>query len=613
MHNRSTAQAGQARNRRQFRGGVATRPAFVAQTRTPLLHLFRNAALLPLLLVSMAAVAMPLPKILIAEQTLADEQATLSFDNIDEWIPGGSQHLVIEMLAASIGDDEASATVTLTFNGDQQPGYTGRSLFAEGRRWATDIGQHSHSAGVMSLPRAGGQRFGGGYVFIPWAFLHGQDKHLLAYGAANEDRYAMHMAHWASPQAIASIQLGLSGSDRFAAGSRFRLYVVDERMRLRETVLADDARQIEFADLPQHLGHLIVIGQTRSSENNPRRNGDRVWQAINGDRQRDHYRIQRLTGEAAVYRDDRPTPQNLVHGDQMAEPRIGWNSADAAPAGVFGPWWLFYPDYADDRRWKTFFSRHGARDNHYNPIGNEIGYWADTAAINSLRYHPQAGRQFKAGSRAGLYHPGKPWQRHVVGRGGEQVITLEVAPASGTVHLLVTAHSEYDQADEDRLLIRINDDDDADNYLGQRFSARDRHRESSRGNGNEIGILPAAVLPADRMGSTYIALMGAGDDDRQTALLSHGGVAGDGSIAFYGGRWQRNDAVVRVSLRTKSGAAFSAGSTVDIWMEGGPDRDQVPASRWRSAAFAVVAIALVLLLAWAVLFGFTGARTQRRD
>lgn len=518
--------------------------------------------LLPIFLVSCGLLlagtpalgAPPLPTEIVIEKTLTEDQAEVVFEDLAEELPAGSRHLVLEIFSAVSNGDGEPATVKLTFNDDTASNYVNRQLYAEGDHIGTDVQDPSTAADLMRIPPASGQRFGGGQSFIPWAFLHDQSKHSLTWGGANEDYLSTNMSHWTSPQPISSIQLRLEGEGNFAAGSSFQLFTVDERYRIDETVLLQDESGIGFSDLPQGYGNLIVIGQTRSSEVRPVRRGDRVWYSINGDAESSHYQIQRLTGE-----------EEKIQRTRMKEPRIGWNTAETAPDGVFGPWVLYYPEYANTDMWRTFLSRHGTHDKRFDPVGNEIGRWTSSASIEELRFFPQEGEAFKAGSRIGIYRPKEPVQRYVVAEGGEQTVSLHLPCDTDGMQVHVTARSEDTELDEDRLLFELNGDGDQGHYAHQRATALGPREEVSREDNNEIGILPSGSSPAMLMSSTYSSFKGACDSDRQTAVLSYGGVPGDGRIGFYGGRWKQADNVTSLTFRTKSGAHFSAGSVFTVW------------------------------------------------
>lgn len=567
-----------------------------------------------LLLLSPSALgALPLPKKLVAEETLTQHQTTVEFDDIINLVPAGARHLYIEILAATEGSDNNSTALTVSLNSDNGPNYVNRLLFAEAGQVRTQLNSADSAANLMRISAADGQRFGSGNVFIPWAFLDDQKKHLLTTGAANEDYLSTQMAHWSSLDPITSLQFQLPRGESFVAGSSFRLYAIDEAYLIQDVALLDKQADIGFSSLSQEHTNLIVIGQTRSSEINPNRRGDRIWYSINNDNQRSRYQIQRLTGEAAgSYQPGVRTEPNRIIDNQMNEPRIGWNSAQSAPSGVFGPWLLYYPEYTNTATWQTFLSRHGVYDNHWNPIGNEIGRYNSTASIRDLRFFPQRGEEFVAGSRVGIYRAADPTQRYVVAEGGEQTVSLDLPDTTdrGALQLHVAARSDSTELDEDRLLIEVNDDDNSKpHYARLSMTARSTTHETTQADDNDIAILPAGDMPSKLMSSTQISLMGFNDDDRQTAILSYGGVPGDGRIALYSSRYLQLDKVTRLTLRTKSGAPFSAGSVFTVWIDGSPAQDT------ESATFQITienfTLVLVVALSLLAIAGFKIAKNNR--
>lgn len=369
--------------------------------------------------------ALPFPKKLVAESTLSHSQAAVVFQNIASIAPEDTRHLYIEILAATETDNDRPATLTATLNDNHSPNYINRLLFATEDQINTQLHESDSAANLMNIPPADGQRFGGGSIFIPWSFLDDQKKHLLTHSAANESHISTQMAHWSSLEPVSSIHFRLADESNFAVGSSFRIYAVDESYRIQDAILPENQADIGFRRLSQEHSNLIVIGQTRSSEVNPNRRGDRVWYSINNDNQAQNYQIQRLTGEAAgSYQPGVATEPNRIIDNQMNEPRVGWNSAESAPRGVYGPWLLYYPDYTNTATWRTFLSRHGVYDNHWNPIGNEIGRHTDTASIRELRFRPQRGSEFTAGSRVGIYRSAEPSLRYVVAEGGRRWFLL---------------------------------------------------------------------------------------------------------------------------------------------------------------------------------------------
>lgn len=508
----------------------------------------------------------PAPVTFVDEVVLKEAQPFVEFNDIAGHVPPGSKHLMVEVLASSAGG--SSTVVGLNFNGDFEKNYIGRTLSAADKKVKTSLVVDVSAAPAADIPPEGQARFGGGQIFIPWAFTDDQKKHFLSSSAANESSYSVRMGYWSSTKPVSDIRLSLPDGAHFASGAIFRLYAVDESYLVDEKLLAE-AGDVDFSNLPQDLGDLLVVGQTRSDDVNPRRRGDRVMYSINSDTKSSDYRIRRLTGEAEVYSEKRKTLPNHLLGNQMEEARIGWNSADAAPKDVFGPWLVFYPEYANTDMWRTFLSRHGTHDGHYDPIGNEIGRWTSAAAMSSLRFYPKGGeRKFLPGSRVGLYRTKAPETRYVVEGDEEKTVSLDIPRSGRTLHVLVAARSATSELkEEDRLVLDVNGDADAGNYARQYAGTRGKKIEASRRAQNDIGVLPSDTFPDKLMSSTHILMMGFSDSDKQKAIMSYGGVPGDGNIAFFGSRWKRTDPIQTLTFRTKSGAPFERGSVFKVWIE----------------------------------------------
>lgn len=531
-------------------------PALVLLFLTPLVH-------------SLKVEAYPFPKELIAEKTLESSQEQVVFEDVKNQSPSDSRHLFVQFYAGHAGDDDLSAQLHMRFNGDSLSNYTNRTLYAEGDNLDTEVQDASLAANIMKIPAAGNRQHGFGQSFLPWAFLNNQNKHVLTQGSTSKDYLSMNMSHWQSREPVSSIQLELKDNYSFAAGSSFRLYAINENYQLKEKVLSEDREEIGLLNLSQSFKDLILVGQTRSNDENPQRRGDRVWYSINGDNQGERYQVQRLTGEAGYYDSDDDTERNRILLNQMNEPRVGWNTAKTAPQGTFGPWLLYYPEYTNTDMWRTFLSRHGTHDGYYDPVGNEIGRWTDSASIKDLRFFPQRGEDFKKGSRIGVYRSKEPVERYSLKKGDAEAVTIDFNQSvnSNDLQLHVAASSRYTGSDEDQLLIEFNDDDVSGNYVRQKATGFDRDDKASSKNDNEIGVLPSGDIPAQLMSNTHMHISGVNDGNKNVALLSYGGVPGDGRIATYGSRWQQPDNVERITLRTKSGEPFAKGSVFAVWSD----------------------------------------------
>jgi hypothetical protein len=568
--------------------------------------------------VSSPAGALPLPTRLIAEKNFTEGQHSVVFENIGKRVPHGSKHLVIEILAGASGNDDGLKTVKLEFNNDNDSNYLNRALNFEDDKVSTRVSTADTAATLMRLAPSDGQTMSTGQIVIPWAFLDSQKKHALIHSAANEQYVSSSMSHWASTDPISTIRLYLEDGE-FVVGSSIRLYAVDEAQLVGEKINLEHEGTIGFSDfVDETRDGLVVIGQTRSNAVNPQRRGDRVWYSINGDRKKRHYKVQRLTGEAKPYQAGKPTAQNKILANQIAEPRVGWNAAATAPDGVFGPWLLYYPQPTNPNSWRTFLSRHGVHDNHYNPVGNEVGRWSSSGSIEDLLFFPQGGEAFEVGSRIGLYRTKKPLQRYVV-QTRERSVTLDIPYHREELHIHVAARSEYPGSKRDQLLFEFNDDHDGEHYAHQQATAFGGVGKAQRSSGGEIGILPSADSPDRLMSNIYVSFVGTCDDRKQTSFRSYGGSAESG-IGFYGGRWKRTDNIVRVTFRTKSGTPFSKGSVFTIWEDNSYPNYQNTRRRCGEAgignSFLMVGLPWLLLIVGLVVFWFCKGKRKnglRRD
>lgn len=175
-------------------------------------------------------------------------------------------------------------------------------------------------------------------------------------------------------------------------------------------------------------------------------------------------------------------------------------------------------------------------------------------------------------------------------------IDLPHTAEMGALQLHVAARSSNTENDEDWLMLEINDDSNKAHYARLSMTARNSTNEASTAKDSQVAALPAGGMPRELMSNTQISLMGYNDDDKQTAILSYGGVPGDGRIAHYGGRYMQPDKVKRLTLRTKSGAPIVAGSVFSVWIGGSPTQEGEVVESSESTTRVTLALASILVV-----------------
>ncbi len=510
------------------------------------------------------SMALPLPKTLIEEVRLDRDTKIINFHNLGDKAPDDARHLIVEIYTATKGAQADTVSVELTFNYGADGGYINRHLVGEADQLYTNLNSSARSAEILTLPVRQEAKFGSSRAFIPWAFLDNQSKHVLSQSGVGGDYASSSMAHWNSLEPIESIGLSLKDEYKFSEGSLIQVYAIDETYRIDEQVITQDSNRLDFNNLPQDKEGLIVIGQTRASEVNPLRRGDRVWYTANGDNNNSNYQVQRLTGEAPVYNLLNLGSDKLLL-DQMQEPRVGWNTATEAPEGSFGPWLLHFSEYTNNDFWRSFMSLHGANDSHYDPVGNESGRWKSVDSIKDLSFYPQASDNFLAGSRIGIYSTKKSDIRYVVENKGETEVRLDLPASFDSAELQVNAKSIADGL-EDELIIEFNDQSDANNYLNQTIWALDGDGGAYRENSNSLGVLPAKSYGERIYSSIYGSIRGLSSEVK-TSTHAYGGVPAEGRVRSTAVESRDVERVSSVTFRTKSGEAFRPGSVFTVWVE----------------------------------------------
>lgn len=516
-----------------------------------------------LLLSHNTALALPLPKTLIEETRLGRDTKIINFHDIKDKAPQGSKHLIVEVYTATSGQQADIVPVELVFNYGESGSYTNRVLSGEADKLATRLTESASSAKILQLPVRLEPKFGSSRAFIPWAFLKNQSKHVLSQSGVGGDFVASSMSHWDSLEAIDSISLKLKDEYKFSEGSLIQLYAVDERYLVAEQVLDIKSTGVNFPNLPQDKESLLVIGQTRSSQVNPARRGDRVWYSINGNKNNDQYRVQRITGEAPSY-DVLNLNANKLLLDQINEPRVGWNTATEAPESVYGPWVVHFSEYNNKDIFKSFISLHGTRDNHYDPVGNEVGRWRGSENISSLDFFPQASNNFESGSRIGVYNTKQSDIRHVV-KGRESEVVIDIPDSFDSIEWQINARSTAGVAEDD-LIIEFNQDYSPANYLSQTMWALDGGGGALRGDNNDIGVIPGGKMNEKSMSDLFGSIKGLSGGE-STIAHAYGGVPGSGTVKSTAVEGVESERITSVTFKTKSGNNFSPGSIFSIWVE----------------------------------------------
>ncbi|GLK86141.1 hypothetical protein [Ancylobacter defluvii] len=498
-----------------------------------------------------------LPIVQVAEtKVTGSSQKQIGFSSLSTLVPTGTNHLIIEISGAQTFDQRRFCEVVV--NGDGAAKYHRRDFQAVSSKVSTRYSlDQTVGQGVDIVPAAANE-FSGGYIFFPYAFRTDNVKCWQTMGSSLEQRLHRHICAWNDTSAIDSIAFRpwqkTPSPNRWTAGTTVTLYAVDERRLIEERVLTEDGN-FAFTNFPADENHLIYLMHCRANYVNAAYVGDRTYHVINDDDGKNNYRVQRFGGEKI--------PNNVVLNEKFTEQRIGWSSAIDSPADTFGSLVALYPEFRDRGFFQPWISQHGTFDKKtYIPVSQENGCWRETSDLTKIAFRPKdkAGL-YSAGSRIGAYCPSGLASRHVVAAEGAASVTLEIPTEAKALRCLVVARTDANEV-EDRLLISLNGDGAASNYVGLRASARDKSHEA-KASANEVGALPGATAPESVFGCGTVAIPQHSASDRHKHLLSTIGAAG-GRLALYGTRWKSTAAVTSLTFRPKNGSKFAQGSVFEL-------------------------------------------------
>lgn len=495
-----------------------------------------------------------LPLVRAAEIKVEVPQQAVTLSSLASLVPGGTRHLVVEVNAAQTYSERRFCEVII--NGDTSSRYNRREFAAAGSAVTTSVTTNTNTAQGVDIPPSS-TGYGGGYLLFPFAFTANNLKLWHTMGSSLETRIQRHAGCWESTEAIDSITLRPwqnvpGGVNQWTAGSVITLYAVDEA-RLFTDKLPDKGK-FTFGSLPADTNHLVMLMHLRSSEVNPGRQGDRVYQQLNNDQATASYKVQRFGGENIA--------SNLIIDEAFTEKRVGWSTAAAAPASSYGNLVVLYPEYRSTVFQKPWLSQHASYEDVYFPVSQENGRRTNPAPLTGLHYFPGTGPVYLDGSIISAYKPEAPAARHVVSAGGEASVTLQVPAGAAGLRAVVVARTDAGQA-EDRLLIELNGDTSAAGYTIRRASAYQGTNETALQTDNEIGVIPGGTAEEGLFGCGTLAVIRHADTDRHKHILSLIGAAG-GRLALYGGRWKNTATVTSVTFKPKLGTLFAAGSVFEL-------------------------------------------------
>jgi len=508
----------------------------------------------------MSVIAM-LPIVQVAEtKVTGSSQHQIGFSSLSTLVPAGTNHLLVEISGAQTFAKRRFCEVVV--NGDNKARYHRRDFQAAKSKVSTQYSlDQTVGQGVDIVPAAANQ-FSGGYILFPHAFRTDNVKCWQTMGSSLEQRLQRHICAWSDTSAIDSIAFRpwqkTPSPNLWAAGTTVTLYAVDERRLVEEKVLTADGK-FTFTTFPAGESHLIYLMHCRANYVNAAYTGERTYQAINDDEGRGNYSVQRFGGERI--------PRNVVLNEKFTEQRIGWSSAIDSPAGTFGCLVALYPEIRNRSFFQPWISQHGTFDRTtFIPVSQENGCWRGTSDLTKIHFRAKRkSAGYSAGSRIAAYCPSGLASRQVVGPGGAASVTLDVPSGARALRCLIVARTDFADV-EDRLLISLNGDGTASNYVGVSASACDRSHEAST-SANEVGVLPGATAPENVFGCGVIAIPQHAATDRHKHMISAIGASG-GRLALYGARWKNTAAITSLTFRPRNGARFAEGSVFELSFAG---------------------------------------------
>ena len=168
---------------------------------------------------------------------------------------------------------------------------------------------------------------------------------------------------------------------------------------IEDKLLAADAPNIEFVNIPQTFRHLRTISALRSDR---AAFGESIFMRMNGDTGPNYWSLQ-----VRIF-----NPGILVTSERIADTVLSVLSAvgDTSASGVFRPSDLFISNYTIVGQAKSMFGYSGSMGDSAageTQLVIATGTWragASTPAITSMLFYPGAGGTvWKAGSRITLY------------------------------------------------------------------------------------------------------------------------------------------------------------------------------------------------------------------
>lgn len=335
---------------------------------------------------------------------------------------------------------------------------------------------------------------------------------------------------------------------------------------IADTILGADQASVTIA-VPagyDHL-HLDYLGRTDGATLY-----DTVMMRINGD-----------TGANYDYGLFYPSGSNLISAATAAA--VGAMAGASAAASAIGGGALDFPDHARTN-WEKGWT--GVAMRTHDALTTELvtGGWRSAAAIASLTFYPSTGTVFKAGTRFTLF--GKTvapkgavasgaleYVGKVVAVGGETSLTIPMPTGSGrAIKLLAKTQSQSGSGGADDLLLRFNGDATAANYAyGGLYESGGSVGGYSLNTvpGAAMGATPKVAAGANIFGFAEITVANYQDSVHKLAhAQAHRDEVGGGTGAqvFSRVRWANTAAITAMAAVLSSGAAFSAGSEIAVYV-----------------------------------------------
>jgi hypothetical protein len=493
-----------------------------------------------------------LPLFILDEEELTEDTASVTFTLSEYTLPTtwtGLHLVIITSIRSAYAAAETDTNVR--FNGDSGSNYEDQYLYAYGTasEGARGDSRTSMRLGGAAANSQGADEFGGGMIVIPDYAATTRHKAAVSIAGNSEDSSVLAVARWANTAAITTINLFANSSGAWKSASRFILALVDERYRIQQSVLASDAANIDFQNIPALDGSVVAICVARSAVVSTADN----WALhFNGDTTDAHYKRQRVGASASS-----------VTANIDALPRIGAMAADSSDSDAFGVVVASISQYArgeNDPHTIATGGFHGGGNSQIELVNHRRN---DVEAINRITFVPTSGSNLKQYSAVWLYHVPKPPIQRVEATGNVASYTFSDLPTGEA--LLITIYGRIGTAAATvGVDVEFNADTTAANYDRQRIEGDSTTVTETRSAAEQEHLeVPAASATANIFGGGTLLIPAFSKTDRHKHSLWIGG-PGDDMVEFVSRRWENTAAITSVKLTPSDGDNFVDGTIIEI-------------------------------------------------